>query len=178
MTNVIVNEEKISELKFAYEVLELFHDMDCREDIDWTFYGTEIKFHIDCSDLFHYRQLDSEELNKHNIHLLHEAMTEMNKITYKTENQFDANVLRFSIPMLFCAKSKKMRPLKKYYPKNNEAQLLFDKCGPERTNDDTKLPENENIKEKVAEAKQIIDQKTNKNISNAVSDLMVRIFRW
>lgn len=113
---------------FVFRVLKLIADNDFYDYIHFSVKDDEILFYVICNDLFFWACSDAEGLDESNIDLLDKTIKEINNLKSEEPGfQYDA-------PILFCCRSRKMRPQKKYYKYiSKETHHLFDACGEERT---------------------------------------------
>lgn len=102
---------------FILRVLKIFQEYP--EDLIWGIdEQNNVKFYINCNDLFYWGTADAEEITINNINLLE-------KIKTKYENEYS-----FVWKDLFCCRSRKMRPQKSVYTIIPKAlHHLFDACG-------------------------------------------------
>ncbi len=114
-------------LGWALEVLDLVKTYNI-EDIWWRTDDkyAPITFFLNCNDLFYWACADAEVLTSENIDQLEKCINEVEKIGEKYSASYGI--------MLFCCRTRKMRPQKPIYKRISEKMTaLFDACGPERT---------------------------------------------
>jgi hypothetical protein len=117
--------------EFIMKVLDIFslNGLDACSQLFWRTDEkyAPITFFVNCNDAFMWGCADAEDITLENIYILEEAVEEINKIN---------SDLNYEAPLLFCAKSRKMRPQNALYKHiDQELWPLFDACGPERKQD-------------------------------------------
>lgn len=115
-------------LAFTLRVLRIFDSFDgpSSDSLWWRTDGkfAPVTFFVKCSDEFHYACADLEPLTLENIEVMEQAVTDCAAA--------DPEVGTVFAPMLFCARVRKMRPLRSEYPDHVATAALFDACGPSR----------------------------------------------
>lgn len=102
-------------MKFIERLLKLIAEY---EIWDLVFWHTNLKFYVNCNDLFAWGLADAEEITESNIDLLEQSLKDADYI----DGAF-----------LFCARSRKMRPQGAMYENIEKKNwYLFDECGPTR----------------------------------------------
>lgn len=102
-------------MDFIEKLLKLtaqFHSCDS------IFWDEDLRFYVNCNDVFDWGCSDAEEVTPENIHLLEQS--------FKDD--------RIYAETLFCARVRKIRPQGAAYPpKEREKTIqLLNECGPER----------------------------------------------
>lgn len=116
----------IDQPSFLYEVLDLIALAEMHDGVWWhrTGGGKAPRILVGCNDFFAWGCADCEEITPANIHLLREAIAECEAVPEYEGVGW--------IALLFCAKSRGMRPQGCCYPKKSVLWPLFDACGPKR----------------------------------------------
>lgn len=87
---------------------------------------------IECSDEFWWASADAEAVTRENFHLLKEALEECMAL----EKVNEGCMAILDAPLLFCARSRNIRPMKATYKDLDPWTIpLFDAIGPERDGD-------------------------------------------
>lgn len=109
--------------RYVQELLTILYQADSIYDLMWypDPQSKEIKFAINCSDVFWWATADSEEIPPEKIEILRQACIDGGRV-------WGTN--------LYCARVRGMRPQQPAYPKEPKYRKLFDACGPERSKDD------------------------------------------
>lgn len=105
--------------EYKVNLLKLAAKYDLNSDLHW---HTDLRFFINCSDVFAWGFADGEEVvSQEDVDALEQAALDC-----KDVNQYHAG-------SLFVARKRKMRPQGAMYEHiNKELHALFDACGPER----------------------------------------------
>jgi hypothetical protein len=83
------------------------------------------KLFINCNDFFHWACADAEEITDDNVDLLEDTFKEVQEL----KGKWDAH----DAPLLFCARSRKMRPQGAFYKHlDTDLHHLFNAAGPDR----------------------------------------------
>lgn len=97
---------------------------DFCDDIWWKKDKGELAFFARCDDLFVWACSDLERIDESNIDLFEKSYEDTKKIN---------SIAEISSSILFCCRSRKMRPQGAYYTYiEKDLWPLFDACGPER----------------------------------------------
>lgn len=119
--------DELTTEQFILEVLQLtaMFPSDLCSDLLWRCDGqyAPVTFFINCNDLFWWGCADGEDITEENIHLLREAIKDLE----------DYPLSKADAPLLFCCRVRKMRPQGAYYSYlEKDVWHLFDAAGPER----------------------------------------------
>lgn len=109
-------------LDFLLTVLSLTADISYT-DIWWRTDGNyaPVSIFINCNNVFDQGLGDCECITPENIHILEESARDIRAITQCGDEY---------IPMLFCARVRRMRPRDEAYPENEALWPLLNACGP------------------------------------------------
>lgn len=106
-------------------VLQILAQWDEYDGLFWRFVDGEIKMFVICNDQFSWGAADLERITPDNVEQLATA--------YQDCHDADpANFGEVYGQLLFCARSRGMRPQGAAYPEDRRLWPLFDACGPER----------------------------------------------
>lgn len=96
-------------------ILKLAQSFDFIDDLIW---DQDLKFAVNCSDVFMWGCVDAEEIvTAEDVNLLQQACRDSNNYG----------------PMLYCAIKRGERPQGAYYEYMHDSEIeLFNACGPER----------------------------------------------
>jgi hypothetical protein len=119
------------QLAFILRVLRLIDRRECDEIYWWFDQHDELRFFVNCNDLFYWASADGEDVTPNNISELERAYADVKAIVGDTDEG----------QALFASRVRRMRPQNCCYPKHERLWPLFDACGPERADDKTKRPE-------------------------------------
>lgn len=124
MATVTENDALLDMILRVFRIFDGFGYLSS-EDLFWRTDGeyAPLKIFVTCNDLFHWACADVEEITSENIGLLEATVAEVKELTGDNQNA----------DILFCCRSRGMRPQKPYYKHIDEKlRPLFDACGPER----------------------------------------------
>jgi hypothetical protein len=114
--------------EFVFQVMRYMAEEELYEDIQWT---ESLKFYVNCSDVFFWGCADAEDLTEDNFQLFVDTYNECIEALKDSEKNEYA-YLNWA-PVLFCARSRKMRPQGAFYENMPEELIpLFNECGEER----------------------------------------------
>lgn len=116
--------------EFMTEVLHFFgEEHDQHWDLWWRVWDGEVRFFVNCNDLFCWACADSEDITPENFPMLRQCFDDVRALypKHSLDYRFPKEALN-----LFCARMRKERPQGAAYPKNRDLWPLFDACGPER----------------------------------------------
>lgn len=125
----LITDEHVS---FMYRVLRAIDKCDSHDSLTWNTHGqyAPVTFFINCSDTFYYASADAEEVTIANIHVLEQSVNDCVKHSIYAG---------FYAPMLFCARVRNMRPIRRMYPNTTFLEhdmapviKMLDEAGPER----------------------------------------------
>lgn len=109
---------------FVFRVLNLFCKEDSHDILFWRVDDGEIRFFVNCNDIFDWASADLEEITPENIIELEKAVADVKAMgSNETYEAF----------YLFCARMRKRRPQGAAYPSDRKLWPLFDAVGPERS---------------------------------------------
>lgn len=116
--------ESERDLGFILRVLTVADENDMHEDLYWRASPDGARFFVLCNDFFWWACGDLEQITPDNLALLEDSFRVTRPLGIAAE---------CAAPLLFCARSRGMRPQGAYYKHLPESTwLLFDACGPER----------------------------------------------
>lgn len=125
-------------LAFILRVLSACNSFDGpgADSIWWRTDGdyAPITFLVGCNDEFSYATADCEDLTPANVEAFEQAIADT--IAATQVGIWGARGCSVFAPMLFCARTRKMRPLPGAYPVGDDhagVRALLDACGPVRT---------------------------------------------
>jgi hypothetical protein len=120
-------------LAFILRVLRCFNGIDAAYH-EWLWWRTDgkyapVMFLVCCNDTFYYASSDVDRLMPDNISLLEETIADIKREV----GDGDEEAWGVYVPVLFCARIRKMRPIRAAYPSNAKIAAMLDACGPPRT---------------------------------------------
>jgi len=109
-----------------FEAMDLIAKAEIHDEVFWHSTGGQKppQLMVGCNDFFAWGTADCEPITRANIHHLRAATEECEAIPDREGSSW--------IGLLFCAKSRGVRPQGCCYPENALLWPLFDACGPKR----------------------------------------------
>jgi hypothetical protein len=111
------------DMEFVRRVLKVFSDARVHEDLLWHM-GEEgpILFMADVSDTFFWGSADGEDIRPSNVHILERAYQDL-ALLGQEQTRF--------VTMLFAARIRGCRPLRRLYDQHADVAILLDACAPD-----------------------------------------------
>lgn len=113
--------EETSQYEHIVAVLRAFDDSESHDSLWWRVIDGQVRFLINCNDLFFWGTADCEELNADTLPIYEACVRDLG-----SEHNHNA-------PWLYCCRVRKERPQGACYKYIDHAiRPLFDACGPEK----------------------------------------------
>lgn len=120
------------EAVFTRRVLKVFSDARVHEDLLWHMAEEgPILFMADVSDTFDWGSADGEDIRPRNLHILERAYQDL-ALLGTAQTRF--------VGMLFAARMRGRRPLRRLYAQHLDVAALLDACAPDAVADAGEAP--------------------------------------
>lgn len=140
--DVTVGPAATSKIEFIERLFLVMASADCRDELFW--WGKAASFHINCNDTFYWGCADAEPVTWENLPLLEQTYLDLKALDSQpienlrkgAEGSFSDGLTLpadFWLSLVFCARSRGMRPQGAVYPKGATAICeMLNAAGPDR----------------------------------------------